>query len=131
MAAKIASWVVRLGGLIMIVLGLLFWTGNALGLVQEHMTLGLLVVLALWVLAATAMQKGVGVGLVIGAFVLGLVVIGFGMAQESLMSGATRVVVELIRIVHLLLGLALISFGEIITARLRRLDQGSKPIAAA
>ena len=131
MAAKIASWVVRLGGLIMIVLGLLFWTGNALGLVQEHMTLGLLVVLALWVLAATAMQKGVGVGLVIGAFVLGLVVIGFGMTQESLMSGATRVVVELIRIVHLLLGLALISFGEILTARLRRLGQGSKPVAAA
>lgn len=131
MAAKIASWVVRLGGLIMLVLGLLFWTGNALGLVQEHMTLGLLVVLALWVLAATAMQKGVGVGLVIGAFVLGLVVIGFGMAQESLMSGATRVVVELIRIVHLLLGLALISFGEVLTARLRRLGQGSKPVAAA
>jgi hypothetical protein len=131
MAAKIASWVVRLGGLIMIVLGLLFWTGNALGLVQEHMTLGLLVVLALWVLAATAMQKGVGVGLVIGAFVLGLVVIGFGMAQESLMSGATRVVVELIRIVHLLLGLALISFGEILTARLRRLNQSGKPVAAA
>ena len=131
MAAKIASWVVRLGGLIMIVLGLLFWTDNALGLVQEHMTLGLLVVLALWVLAATAMQRGVGVGLVIGAFVLGLVVIGFGMAQESLMSGATRVVVELIRIVHLLLGLALISFGEILTARLRRLNQGSKPVAAA
>jgi hypothetical protein len=131
MAAKIASWVVRLGGLIMIVLGLLFWTGNALGLVQEHMTLGLLVVLALWVLAATAMQKGVGVGLVIGAFVLGLVVIGFGMAQESLMLGASRVVVELIRIVHLLLGLALISFGEILTARLRRLNQSGKPVAAA
>ena len=131
MAAKIASWVVRLGGLIMLVLGLLFWTGNALTLVQEHMTLGLLVVLALWVLAATAMQKGVGVGLVIGAFVLGLVVIGFGMAQESLMSGATRVVVELIRIVHLLLGLALISFGEILTARLRRLNQSGKPVAAA
>ena len=131
MAAKIASWVVRLGGVIMLVLGLLFWTGNALTLVQEHMTLGLLVVLALWVLAATAMQKGVGVGLVIGAFVLGLVVIGFGMTQESLMSGATRVVVELIRIVHLLLGLALISFGEILTARLRRLNQSGKPVAAA
>jgi len=131
MAAKIASWVVRLGGLIMIVLGLLFWTGNALGLVQEHMTLGLLVVLALWVLAATAMQKGVGVGLVIGAFVLGLVVIGFGMTQESLMSGATRAVVEIVKVVHLLLGLALISFGEILTARLRRLNQSGKPVAAA
>ncbi len=72
------------------------------------------------------MQKGVGVGLVIGAFVLGLVVIGFGLAQESLISGATRVVVELIRIVHLLLGLALISFGEILAARLRRLGSGQQ-----
>ncbi len=131
MAAKIASWVVRLGGVVMIVLGLLFWSGNALTLKNEHMTLGLIVVLALWMLAATAMQRGVSVGLVIGAFVLGLVVIGFGMAQTSLMSGATRVVVELIRVVHLLLGLTLISFGEIITARLRRLGQGSKPVAAA
>jgi hypothetical protein len=77
------------------------------------------------------MRKGVGVGLVIGAFVVGLVVIGFGMTQESLMSGATRAVVETIKVVHLLLGLALISFGEIITGRLRRLDQGSKPATAA
>jgi hypothetical protein len=130
MAAKIASWVVRLGGLVMIVLGLLFWSGNALTLVNEHMTLGLLVVLALWVLAATAMQRGVHVGLVIAAFVVGLVVIGFGMAQTSLMSGATQVVVEIIRVVHLLLGLTLISLGEIITARLRRLPQGNKPVAA-
>ena len=131
MVATVASWVVRLGGLVMIVLGLLFWTGHALTLVSAHMTLGLLVVLALWVLAGIALQRGVSVGLVISAFVLGLVVIGFGMSQTSLMSGSTRAVVEIIRVVHLLLGLALISFGEIITGRLRRLDQGSKPVAAA
>ncbi len=94
------------------------------------MTLGLLVVLALWVLAGIALQRGVNVGLVIGAFVLGLVVIGFGMSQTSLMSGSTRAVVEIIRVVHLLLGLALISFGEIIGGRLRRLGSGSKPVVA-
>jgi len=130
MVATVASWVVRLGGLVMIVLGLLFWTGHALTLVSAHMTLGLLVVLALWVLAGIALQRGVSVGLVISAFVLGLVVIGFGMSQTSLMSGSTRVVVEIIRVVHLLLGLALISFGEIIGGRLRRLGSGSKPVVA-
>ncbi len=130
MVATVASWVVRLGGLVMIVLGLLFWTGHALTLVNAHMTLGLLVVLALWVLAGIALQRGVSVGLVIGAFVLGIVVIGFGMSQTSLMSGSTRAVVEIIRVVHLLLGLALISFGEIIGGRLRRLGQGSKPVVA-
>ena len=130
MVATIASWVVRLGGLVMIVLGLLFWTGHALTLKNEHMLLGLLVVLALWVLAGVALQKGVSVGLVIGAFVLGLVVIGFGMSQTSLMSGSTRAVVEIIRVVHLLLGLALISYGEIIGGRLRRLGSGSKPVVA-
>ena len=130
MVATIASWVVRLGGLVMIVLGLLFWTGHALTLKNEHMLLGLLVVLALWVLAGVALQKGVSVGLVIGAFVLGLVVIGFGMSQTSLMSGSTRAVVEIIKVVHLLLGLALISYGEIIGGRLRRLSSGNKPVVA-
>ena len=130
MVATIASWVVRLGGLVMIVLGLLFWTGHALTLKNEHMLLGLLVVLALWVLAGIALQRGVSVGLVIGAFVLGLVVIGFGMSQTSLMSGSTRAVVEIIRVVHLLLGLALISYGEIIGGRLRRLSSGNKPVVA-
>ena len=130
MAATIASWVVRLGGLVMIVLGVLFWTGHALNLKSEHQTLGLLVVVALWVLAVVAMQKGVGVGLTLGALVLGLVVIGFGMGQESLMSGATRGVVETIKVVHLLLGLALISFGEMLTARLRRLNRENKAAAA-
>ena len=130
MVATIASWVVRLAGLVMIVLGLLFWTGHALTLKNEHMLLGLLVVLALWVLAGVALQKGVSVGLVIGAFVLGLVVIGFGMSQTSLMSGSTRAVVEIIKVVHLLLGLALISYGEIIGGRLRQLSSGNKPVVA-
>lgn len=131
MLAKIASWVVRLGGLVMLVLGILFWTGNALTFKQEHMTLGLIVVVALWLLAVVAMRQGVNVGLIIGALLVGIVVIVFGMSQTSLMSGATRAVVETIKVVHLLLGLTLISFGEIITARLRRLRQDTRTAIAA
>lgn len=128
MLAKIASWVVRLGGLVMIVLGVLFWTGNALTFVQEHMTLGLIVVLALWVLAAAAMQKGVGVGLILGAFLTGLAVIVVGMTQTRLLPGSAHVIIQ---VIHLLLGLALISLGEILTARLRRLPQSDKTAVAA
>ena len=130
MVAKIVSWVVRLGGLVMIVLGLLFWSGNALTLTNEHEMLGVLVVLALWTLAFVALRKGVSVGLVIGGLLLGVVVIGFGMTQTSLMNGATRAVVETIKVIHLLLGLALISVGEIFTARIRRLGKGAKLAAA-
>ena len=130
MVAKIASWVVRLGGLVMIVLGLLFWSGHALTLKNEHEMLGVLVVLALWTLAFVALRKGVSVGLVIGGLLLGVVVIGFGMSQESLMNGATRAVVEIIKVIHLLLGLSLISLGEVFTARIRRLGKGAKPAAA-
>jgi hypothetical protein len=130
MVAKIASWVVRLGGLVMIVLGVLFWSGNALTLKNEHEMLGVLVVLALWTLAFVALRKGVNVGLVIGGLLLGVVVIGFGMSQTSLMNGATRAVVETIKVIHLLLGLSLISLGEVFTARIRRLGQSAKPAAA-
>lgn len=130
MVAKIASWVVRLGGLVMIVLGLLFWSGHALTLKNEHEMLGVLVVLALWVLAFVALRKGVNVGLVVGGLVLGVVVIAFGMGQESLMNGATPAVAETIKVIHLLLGLGLISMGEVFTARIRRLGKGAKPVVA-
>ena len=130
MVATIASWVVRLGGLVMIVLGLLFWSGNALTLKNEHELLGVLVVLALWTLAFVALRRGVSVGLVVGGLLLGVVVIAFGMSQTLLMNGATRAVVETIKVVHLALGLALISLGEMFTARIRRLDRGAKPAAA-
>lgn len=114
----------------MIVLGLLFWSGNALTLKNEHEMLGVLVVLALWTLAFIALRKGVNIGLVVGGLVLGVVVIAFGMGQESLMNGATRAVSETIKVIHLLLGLGLIGLGEVFAARIRRIGQGGKPVAA-
>jgi uncharacterized membrane protein len=128
MLAKIASWVVRLGGLVMIVLGLLFWTGNATNLVNEHMTLGMIVVLALWLLAGNyASRKGANVGLAAGAFLTGIVVLGVGMTQTRLLPGSGHIIIE---VLHFLLGLTLISFGEIITGRLRRLDAGASVATA-
>jgi hypothetical protein len=70
----VIQMLIRLAGLIMIALGLLFWTGNALALIPVHMLLGIVLVILLWVQAGIAARSGVGVGMVALACVWGLVV---------------------------------------------------------
>jgi uncharacterized membrane protein len=96
------------------VLGLAFWTGNLLGLVDLHQLLGLLLVLGLWTQAALAHRAGVPAGMVAGAAVLGLVVPIFGLTQRELLPGSAHVVVE---VVHLLLGLGLLALAENLAVR--------------
>ncbi len=117
MTATAASWVVRIAGVILLLLGLLFWTGDALSLIPVHMLLGTLMVLALWLLAATASQLGIPVGMTAGAAVLGLLVALLGFTQDSLVPGGTHWIIQ---VVHLILGVAAVGIGEVIAGRLRR-----------
>ncbi len=117
MTATAASWVVRIAGVILLLLGLLFWTGDALSLIPVHMLLGTLMVLALWLLAATASQLGIPVGMTAGAAVLGLLVALLGFTQDSLVPGGTHWIIQ---VVHLILGVAAVGIGEAIAGRLRR-----------
>jgi len=57
--ATVALMLVRLCGLVLVTLGILFWTGNALTLIPVHMLVGLVLVLALWTLAGLAAAAGV------------------------------------------------------------------------
>ena len=100
---------IRAGWLIQLALGLAFWTGNLLGLVDLHQLLGILLVLALWTLAALAHRAGVPVGLVAAAAVWGLVVVIVGLTQRELLAGSAHWVIE---VVHLLLGIGLIGLAE-------------------
>ena len=54
-ATTVAQMLVRAAGLVLIVLGLLFWTGNALTLIPIHMLVGVALVILLWVLAGIAL----------------------------------------------------------------------------
>jgi hypothetical protein len=105
-ATTIAQMLLRLAGLIAIVLGLLFWTGNFLQLLPIHMLAGIVVVLSLWTLAGLAARAGVPIGLVALAIVWGLIVPILGMTQNQLL--------------HLLLGLGAIGQGEGLAARIKR-----------
>src|SRR5579884_2805745 len=57
-AARVAQLTVRVVGLLALILGLLFWGGDARQLIPVHMLLGLIVVIALVVLAVAGMMAG-------------------------------------------------------------------------
>ncbi|HET7518182.1 MAG TPA: hypothetical protein VFN05_10885 [Actinomycetes bacterium] len=105
---------VRVAGVIQILLGLAFWTGNALGLVDLHQLLGILLVLALWTQAALAHRAGVPGGMVAGAAALGLLVVIVGLTQQNLLPGSAHWVIQ---VIHLLLGIGLLGLAENLATR--------------
>ena len=108
-AAVITQWLVRLTGLTQIVLGLLFWTNNALTLIPIHMMIGSLFVLSLWALAILAAIMGADRRFVVLALVWGVVVIGLGMTQTRILPGPFHWVIE---VIHLLVGLAAMGIAQ-------------------
>jgi hypothetical protein len=105
---------VRAVGLVQLVLGLAFWTGNLLGLVDLHQLLGILLVLSLWTLAGLAARAGVPPAMVAAAVVLGLVVLIIGLTQRELLPGSAHWVIQ---VLHLLLGIGLLGMAENLATR--------------
>jgi len=118
------QWAIRLLAVVLVVLGVLFWTGNAFQLIPVHMLLGFLLVLALWGLAIVGAIARVPVGIVVAAVVWGVVVIWLGVNQDSLLPGDLH---WIIRILHLLVGVAAVGLAESLAARIRR----SQPAASS
>ena len=105
---------IRAAFVVQLALGLAFWTGNALGLVDLHQLIGILIVLGLWTQAALAARAGVQPGMVAGAAVLGLIVIVVGLTQRDLLVGSAHVVIE---VLHLLLGVGAVGLAESLATR--------------
>ncbi|MBO0778134.1 MAG: hypothetical protein J2P37_04830 [Ktedonobacteraceae bacterium] len=127
MLTRISVMVLRVCALLALILGILFWIGVVP--VTEawqgiHMLLGILVVICLWVLAFTIgfARNGGNLGLAIGAFLLGLIVLIYGVSQQNLFAMAPSLI-WLLKTIHLLLGLGAVGMGEAIAGRQRRLAQ--------
>lgn len=113
-----SQWVVRVAGVLLLLSGLLVWAGDApRSLVPWHMLLGIILVVALLLLAYLASQAGAPVGLAAGAAVLALVVLALGWTQATLVPGGTHWIVQGL---HLLLGMLAVGLGEMLGARVRR-----------
>jgi hypothetical protein len=118
---------VRIDAVILIVLGLLFWTGNADALIPVHMLLGIALVIALWALAALAAAAGVNLGLVALAFVWGAIVPVLGLKQTTLLVGSAHWIIQ---VLHLLVGLTAIALAQVVAQRTRRILTKSLPAHA-
>jgi len=121
-SVNVARVAIRGLGSIMIILGLLFWSGNALALIPVHMLLGILLVLTLWTLTILAARLGERPGIVALAVVWGLIVPILGVTQDQLLIGPLH---WIIKVLHLLVGLAAIGVAEALARRaLAQLSHG-------
>ncbi len=116
-ATIVAQTLVRVTGVFQIVLGFLFWTGNATFLIPVHMLSGLLLVLGLWALAGLGARAGVQAGLVAVAAVWGLLTVALGVSQDSILQSGPHWVIQ---VLHLLVGLGAIGQAEALGVRIRR-----------
>jgi hypothetical protein len=116
---RVSSMVLRISALAALVLGIIFWTGNADNLQIVHIVLGFLVVISLWVLGiAQGVRRGGSFGLALATFVVGFFVLLVGLFQTRWLTGSNHWVIQ---VIHLILGLSAISLGEMIGARYRRM----------
>jgi len=116
---RVSSMVLRIAALAALVLGIIFWTGNADNLQIVHIVLGFLVVISVWVLGiAQGVRRGGSFGLALATFVVGFLVLLVGLFQTRWLTGSNHWVIQ---VIHLILGLSAISLGEMIGARYRRM----------
>jgi len=97
----------RLAMAVQVILGIAFWTGRWIGLVNVHMAVGVLFVLALWVIAVGAI--GQHKGLAAFGLLWGVVIIALGMTQQQILVGDLHWVV---RVLHLVVGVAAMPIAE-------------------
>ncbi len=114
----ISDWILRIGVLLAIILGILLWTGNFDAIRPIHMLVGIIVVLALWTIGlAQGFQKGGSFGLAVATFVVGLALVIVGLYQDQWVLGSFHWIIQ---VIHLLLGLSTIGLGEMIVGRTKR-----------
>src|SRR2546423_15114473 len=119
----IAVWVLRIAVLAAIILGILFWTGNAVNLIPVHMLIGIIAVLSLWVIGlAQGFIKGGSFGLALATFIGGLALPTVGLNQKQWLLGPSHWIIQAI---NLFLGPPAIGLAEMINGRTRRLVKNS------
>lgn len=115
--AGIAQMAVRACFAVLLVLGALFWAGQADAWRGVHVAAGILLVLGLWTIAGAAAARGAGTPVAAAAFIWGAVTVVLGLTQESVLPGSSHWVTQ---VAHLLVGVVAIGLAEMLGARLRR-----------
>jgi ABC-type polysaccharide/polyol phosphate export permease len=127
MVVRISLMVLRLCVLLAVILGVLFWLNviSPAGTIRDvHQTLGILVVVTLWIIGVMLLTRGGStIGLAVAALVWGALVVYVGLNQETLLPGSSHWIIQ---VVHLLLGLGAAGLGESCAARYKRARKAVK-----
>lgn len=123
MVVRIALNVLRVTVLVNLVLGIIFWTGNADSLQLLHIILGLLAVISLFTIGIAQGLRGGSFGMALATFVLGFLLAFVGLFQTRWLTGSNHWIIQ---VIHLILGLAAIGLGEMIGGRYRRMTAQAK-----
>jgi hypothetical protein len=113
---NLLRWIARIGGLLALVLGLML-SRVAPSALQIHMTLGVLVAVALAILGGWAMAKAVSLPIARMSLIWAGATIYIGFAQGRLLPGDNHWIIE---VLHALLGIGAIGFAEMLAAALTR-----------
>jgi hypothetical protein len=108
-ASTVVQMLIRVCFVVQLVLGGLFWTNNARGLIPLHQLVGFILVIAIWVQAGLAARAGVNLGLVAFAAVWALGVPILGLNQTELLTGSAHWIIE---VIHLLVGIIAVGLAE-------------------
>ena len=116
-ATLILQNAVRIVGAVLIVLGFLFWTGHAFGLIRLHMDLGFVLVALLWILSLIGARARLPWALVGVSIAWGVLVVAFGTSMGRILQGRSH---EVVRVLHFLIGLIAIGLSESLALRIKR-----------
>ena len=109
-----ARWTVRVTFIIQLLLGVGLWTGGFDVIKPVHIVLGVLFVLATWVVAVLAMRaRG---NPVLGGVILawGVLLAVFGLTQERILAGGLHWTIQ---VLHLVVAMAAIGMTEALARR--------------
>ena len=125
-AAKVMQMLIRGLGVVQIVIGIAIWMGFGLRPPVIHMAIGIAFVLALWILAILGAQARAGAPLVALLLLWGALTVVFGMAQAAILPGPQH---WIIRVLHLLVGVAAMGQAEALAGRMKRASTASAAAA--
>lgn len=118
MTATVAAlrWLARIVGIIVLILGIILWTGS-LGLLKIHILTGFIMSVTMLFIGLVGFFSRVKPALPIIAIVWAALLPYVGFAQFNFLPGAGHIVIQ---VIHLVIGICAIGIAEALAAKIKR-----------
>jgi hypothetical protein len=111
---SIPLWIIRITAALLLIMGVAIWTGSADSFITFHILLGVVLSVALLVVAAQAFRAGVAPGLPVLVVIWAVAMPVLGLTQEMLPESFAL----LVQVFHLLVGVGSWALGEVLVRRM-------------